>query len=127
MNQYGKSVGGGRKAIIGIMGSESKRRAGMLNKSTSCFTKSGHFYPIHDLTADMRNRIEKYYGIEVPKIYDYVDQTGCVGCPYGIYKFDATNVNFALNLQSESRRNFILEYFKESYAVKDTHLLRCLI
>lgn len=82
------------------------------------FQQKGTFYPILDLTADLRDRIEKAYNIPVPKIYQYTHQTGCVGCPYGIFKFDSTSVNLELNLQTEARREFILEYFKESYAVK---------
>lgn len=108
-----------RKEIVGIMGSESWRRANMLNVAHGCFNKSGTFYPIHDLTEDLRNKIEEYCGIPVPSVYQYVPQTGCAGCPYGQHgknRFESTNIS--LSLCGEGQRKFILDYFAESYAFK---------
>ena len=72
-----------RKPILGIMGDESLRRKRVYN---SCFRKNGTFTPIYDLTEQLKLRIYNQYKIELPKIYDYVNQTGCIGCPYGMYK-----------------------------------------
>lgn len=104
--------------ILGIMGTESIRRQAMVNR-TGCFTKSKAFLPIHDLTEDLRNKIEEYYGIPIPSVYQYVNQTGCAGCPYGQHgKNKFFNTNLDLNLCHEGQRKFILEYFKESYEFK---------
>lgn len=107
----------GLKKITGIMGSESWIRK---TQFTSCFTKKGHFVPLWDLTEEVRNEIEQEFDIPVPKVYDYVDQTGCAGCPYGQHGkgHGFANTNLALSLCSEGHRKFILDYFKESYEFK---------
>lgn len=108
--------------IVGIMGSESISRQAMVNKINGCFTKSKSFMPIHDLTEELRNKIEKYCGIPVPSIYRYVNQTGCAGCPYGQHgknRFESTNLD--LSLCGEGQRKFILDYFHESYEFKGYH------
>jgi len=107
----------GLKPITGIMGSESWKR-----KTTfkGCFTSKGHFTPLWDLTDDLRNEIEQYCGIPVPKVYEYVNQTGCAGCPYGQHGkgHGFENTNIELSLCGEGQRKFILDYFSESYAFK---------
>lgn len=98
------------------MGSESWRRS---TKYTSCFSKNGAFRPIWDLTEELRDKIEIYCGITVPSVYQYVNQTGCAGCPYGQHgknRFEGTNLE--LSLCGEGQRKFILDYFAESYAFK---------
>ena len=106
-----------KKPITGIMGTESWKR-----KTTfkGCFTSQGHFTPLWDLTEDLRDEIEKEFDIPVPSVYKYVKQTGCAGCPYGQHGkghgFDGTNLE--LSLCHEGQRNFLLEYFKESYKFK---------
>ena len=111
--------GNTRKAIVGIMGSESFRRKNMLNKSQGCFNQQGVFMPIHDLTEDLRNEIEEYCGIPVPSVYSWVTQTGCAGCPYGQHgKNKFFNTNFDLSLCGDGQRKFIMDYFKESYDFK---------
>lgn len=113
-DKYAKETG--RKRIIGIMGSESWRRKSIYK---SCFSKDRSFHPLWDLTEELRNDIEKQFDIPVPNIYQYVNQTGCAGCPYGQHgknRFFNTNLN--LNLCHEGQRKFILEYFKESYEFK---------
>ena len=107
----------GLKSINGIMGDESWKR-----KTTfkSCFSKNGEFHPLFDLTEELRNKIEEYYGIPVPSIYKYVKQTGCAGCPYGQHGkgHGFQNTNLELSLCSDGQRKFILDYFAESYAFK---------
>lgn len=95
--------------IIGIMGDESINRKAHI---TSCFNKKKYFYPIWDLTQQLQGQIEDRYGIEVPKIYQFLNQTGCVGCPYGIKTKDT---QIELSLLKDKQRDFIMQYFKESY------------
>lgn len=105
-----------KKPIVGIMSDESWRRN---NIYRSCFTSKGKFVPLWDLTEDLRNEIEREFDIPVPSVYKYLNQTGCAGCPYGQHgsnKF--ANTNIALGLCTNTHREFILEYFKESYKFK---------
>lgn len=101
----------GLKAILGIRGNESSMRK---QQYKSCFTKSKKFIPIHDLTDELLDKIYKKYNIEIPKVYNYVCRTGCMGCPYGSYKHDTEK---ELKLINENQRKFVSEYFKESYEV----------
>lgn len=107
----------GKVPIIGIMGSESWRRK---NNFKGCFTSKGHFTPLWDLTEELRNEIENEFDIPVPSVYQYVQQTGCVGCPYGQHGkgHGFANTNLELSLCSQGQRKFILDYFKESYEFK---------
>lgn len=117
-----KEKGNARRSIIGIMGGESWRRKNMLNQKQGCFNKKGDFYPIHDLTEDLQREIEAYCGIPVPSVYQYVNQTGCAGCPYAQHgKYPWKNTDIVLSLCGESQRNFILNYFRESYDFKGYH------
>lgn len=106
LHKYEKETG--KKAILGVRGSESKVRSAMYK---SCFTKDKKFTPIHDLNDDLLERIIKKYNIEVPKVYEHIKRTGCMGCPYG------KNTEKELLLVNENQRKFICEYFKESYKV----------
>ena len=101
----------GLKAILGIRGNESSMRK---QQYKSCFTKNKKFVPIHDLTDELLDKIYKKYNIEIPKVYDYVCRTGCMGCPYGSYKHDTEK---ELELINDNQRKFVSEYFKESYEV----------
>ncbi len=101
----------GLKAILGVRGSESGLRK---SKYKTCFTKEGKFTPIHDLSDDLMNAIYEKYNIEIPEIYNHVTRTGCMGCPYGSYKHDTEK---ELMLIKGNQRDFICEYFKESYEV----------
>ena len=78
----------GLKPILGVRGSESVMRKKQYN---SCFTKDKKFTPLYDLTDDLLNSIYTKYNIEIPEIYNYVERTGCMGCPYGSYKHDTEN------------------------------------
>lgn len=75
-HDYEKATG--KKAILGVRSEESLLRK---TQYTSCFTSSGKFTPIHDLTQELEDKIIKQYNIEVPKIYDYIDRTGCAWVP----------------------------------------------
>lgn len=107
----------GKKPILGIMSGESIYRSNMI---TTCFNKVGHFYPIHDLTRELRNEIEKKYEIQVPSVYEHVNQTGCAGCPYGIrLRGNNEGVKKEIELLSENKKKFVLDYFYESYRAKN--------
>ena len=101
----------GLKPILGIRSNESMMRK---QQYKSCFTKSGKFTPIHDLSDELLDKIYKKYNIEIPKVYDYVCRTGCMGCPYGSYKHDTEK---ELTLINGNQKKFVCEYFKESYEV----------
>lgn len=101
----------GLKPILGVRSSESAMRKKQYN---SCFTKDKKFTPIHDLTDDLLDAIYKKYNIEIPKVYEYVCRTGCMGCPYGSYKHDTEK---ELALIDDKQKEFITEYFKESYEI----------
>lgn len=101
----------GLKPILGVRGNESTMRKKQYN---SCFTKDRKFTPLWDLTDEMLDAIYKQYNIEIPKVYDYVCRTGCMGCPYGSYKHDTEK---ELELINDKQKKFVCELFKESYQV----------
>lgn len=101
----------GLKAILGVRGSESATRR---SKYTSCFTSDLKFTPLWDLTNEIEEAIYKKYDIEIPKVYEQLTRTGCMGCPYGSRYGDTEK---ELKLITEQQRKFICEYFKESYKV----------
>ena len=101
----------GRKAILGIRGGESALRKVQYK---TCFTKQGKFTPIHDLSNEMEEAIIKEYNIEVPEVYEHIDRTGCMGCPYGSYKHDTEK---ELMLINDKQFEFVCKYFKESYEI----------
>lgn len=100
-----------RKAILGITYGESALRK---RQYTSCFSKNGKFTPLWDLSKELEKKIYDKYQIEIPKIYNYVDRTGCMGCPYGSYKHDTEK---ELNLINDNQRKFVCNLFKESYDI----------
>lgn len=73
----------GRKAILGVRGEEGAMRK---TQYKSCFTKDQKFTPLHDLSNELLDKIYKKYNIEIPGVYQYVERTGCMGCPYGSYR-----------------------------------------
>lgn len=101
----------GRKAILGVRGNESALRK---KQYTTCFTKDKKFTPIHDLSDEVLEEIIKKYDIEVPKVYEHINRTGCMGCPYGSWKKETQKELELITLQ---QRKFVCEYFKESYKV----------
>ncbi len=109
LHSYEKETG--KKAILGVRGSESELRKAQYK---SCFTKDKKFTPIHDLTDELLENIIKKYNIEVPEVYKHINRTGCMGCPYG---HRSGNTERELALISENQKRFVCEYFKESYEV----------
>ncbi len=101
----------GLKPILGVRGSESALRKVQYK---SCFTKDGKFTPIHDLSNELLDMIYEKYNIEIPNVYQHIERTGCMGCPYGSYKGDTLK---ELNLLNENQFKFVCDYFKESYEV----------
>lgn len=101
----------GLKEILGVRSDEGALRK---SKYKSCFTKDKKFTPIHDLSDELLEKIIKKYNIEVPKVYDYISRTGCMGCPYGSYRHRTEK---ELKLINENQKRFVCEYFKESYEV----------
>lgn len=99
----------GMKPILGVRNGESALRK---RQYTSCFSKNGKFTPLWDLTNELENAIYEKYKIEIPKIYDYVERTGCMGCPYGSWKCETQK---ELDLISGKQKEFVCKYFKESY------------
>ena len=99
------------KPILGVRGGESTMRKRQYN---SCFTKDKKFTPIWDLSNEILDAIYKKYNIEIPKVYEHICRTGCMGCPYGSYKHDTEK---ELALLSKKQKDFVCEYFKESYEV----------
>lgn len=101
----------GKLAILGIRGEESTLRR---RQYISCFTKDKKFTPIYDLSDELLDKIIKQYNIEVPKVYQYVGRTGCMGCPYGSYKHETEK---ELNLINGEQKKFVCDLFKESYQI----------
>lgn len=101
----------GLKAILGVRGGESVLRS---SKYKTCFTKDKKFTPIHDLTDELLDKIYKKHNIEIPQVYNHIQRTGCMGCPYGSYKGDTEK---ELSLINDNQRKFVCKYFKESYEV----------
>lgn len=101
----------GLKPILGIRGGESVMRK---QQYKSCFTKNKKFVPLYDLSDELLDKIYKKYNIEIPKVYDKVYRTGCMGCPYGSWMHDTEK---ELEIINENQRKFVCEYFKESYEV----------
>ena len=71
-------------------------------------------HPGLNLKDDLLNEIYEYCQIEIPKIYDLVTRTGCMGCPYGSWKGDTVK---ELELVTDNQYKFLWEYFGESYKV----------
>jgi hypothetical protein len=97
--------------ILGVRAAESIQRK---SNYKSCFTKDKKFTPLYDLKDNLLNDIYKYCNIEIPKIYNHVTRTGCMGCPYGSWKKDTEK---ELALVSDNQYKYLWEYFGESYEV----------
>lgn len=101
----------GMKPILGVRNGESALRK---RQYTGCFSKNGKFTPLWDLTDELEKAIYEKYKIQIPKIYDYVERTGCMGCPYGSWKSETQK---ELELINGKQKKFVCKYFKESYDV----------
>mgnify|MGYP000980191108 CR=1 FL=1 len=98
-----------KKSIIAITLGEGVIRK---SKYTSCFTKKKTFTPLFDLKPSLAHKIEAYFNVEIPEVYNVVPRTGCCGCPYGKYPIQE------LLMLQENKYNYIYNCFKESYLVK---------
>ena len=101
----------GLKPIIAVRGAESISRK---NSFQTCLNKNGEFRPIYDFSDEMISAIYQVYQIEKPKIYDILDRTGCIGCPYGLH---GGNTLKELNMVTPAQRKYAIDSFGESYKV----------
>lgn len=101
----------GLKPIVAVMGTESITRK---NAYKTCLTTKGMFTPLYDFTNDMVNAIYEIYKIDIPQIYEYLNQTGCIGCPYG---FKSGGTQKELERVTPAQRKYAIDSFKESYDV----------
>lgn len=99
----------GKKPILGVRSSESALRRA---QNATCLSKNGKFTPIHDLTDELLEKIIKKYNIEVPNVYNFINRTGCMGCPYGSYKHETEK---ELKLIKGNQKKYVINLFKESY------------
>lgn len=100
--------------LIEILGIRSDEGALRSSKYKSCLTKTKKFTPLWDMTDEIENEIYKRYNIEMPEVYNHIERTGCMGCPYGSYRHRTER---ELKLLNDSQKKFVCEYFKESYEV----------
>ena len=98
-----------KKLIIGVKAEESQMRKA---RYKGCFTSDGKFSPLWDLTEEMEDAIYFYYQIDIPPIYEVLDRTGCMGCPYG------KNIEQELQTLSDNQYKYVLSMFQQSYDVK---------
>ena len=97
------------KAIICVRGDESIMRKA---KYTTCLSVDGTFTPIHDFPKEIVDALNKFFEIKNPKVYDVINRTGCIGCPYG-----KRNTERELFICTPSQRAFAIKSFKKSYDV----------
>ena len=98
-----------RKAIMGVRGEESQTRE---DQYTACLKKNGDFTPLYDWTNEMIELVYRVYNIPIPECYQYLERTGCAGCPYG------RHIETELSLLPELQRKAAISFFKESYYVR---------
>ena len=106
MEKWGRE--NGRKAIMGVRGTESRTRKAQY---TSCLTATAKFTPLWDWTDAMMELCYKVYDIETPPCYQYLSRTGCAGCPYG------RNTEMELAMLPRVQQKSVINYFRESYDV----------
>ena len=106
LRKYAKEHG--KKPIIGVRQSESITRK---SKYNTCLHGNGSFTPIYDFTDELIDLIYRVYGIDIPNCYNYLQRTGCAGCPYG------RNTEVELSLIPDGQRKHTIEFFRESYDV----------
>lgn len=98
-------------AIIGVRSFESEQRKFTYK---SCFSKSGVFHPIFDLTDSLLKQLEIEYNIPVPSIYDVCKSTGCGGCS-NAYK---STIEHELALLKPNQRRRMWDIFGDVYRYK---------
>lgn len=99
----------GLKPIIGIVAGESATRDA---KYSSCLSKDGKFTPLHDFSRQLIEALRKFFGMKKPKVYERIDRTGCIGCPYG------RNIEAELSIVTPAQKRYAIKSFKASYDVK---------
>lgn len=102
----------GLKPIIGVRGSESRTRK---RAYSTCLDSKGKFSPLYDFSDDMVNAIYEVYGIDELAIYDHLDATGCIGCPYGYHGKKMTIKE--LEMVTPQQLKYAIDSFSESYKV----------
>ena len=110
VHEFEKS--GSLHSIMGIMASESMMRK---SRYKSCFTKDLKFTPLWDCTEETMNEIYEQYQIPLPKIYKYMNQTGCAGCPYGI---GLGHTAIELQLMTPAKRRYVERCFGKAYSIR---------
>ena len=95
--------------IIGIRRSESMTRKA---KYQTCLNKKGTFSPLYDLPDQVVNAMYIYFKLDRVNIYNYVDRTGCIGCPYG-----KRNTELELSCVTPNQKQYAIDSFKKSYDV----------
>jgi len=106
-----------RLPIIAVTGAEGQGRKSAMEKLTTCFTKKGVFQPLYDITDNtFKHELYAKCGITTPRIYNLVDRTGCVGCPYGCLRNGTIPV-------PTKKLAMIKKLFGESHQVKGIKLL----
>lgn len=98
-----------KKYIVCVRGAESQTRKA---KYTSCLKPDGMFTPIFDFPDELMKALFDFFEIEKLDIYNHVERTGCIGCPYG------RNVEEELKHVTDAQRRYAIRSFEESYKVK---------
>ena len=93
---------------MGVRGAESIQRKAVYSQ---CLTSKGNFTPLFDWTDRIMDLAYEWYEWEIPKVYNFVERTGCAGCPYG------RHIETELSLLPELQRKASIRFFKESYDV----------
>jgi len=105
VRRYEKNTG--LKPIIAVRGAESILRK---NAYRTCLDPKGRFTPLYDFSDEMVNAIYEIYSIEKPKVYEVLNRTGCIGCPYG------RNILKELSIVTPAQRKYAIDSFGESYS-----------
>jgi 3'-phosphoadenosine 5'-phosphosulfate sulfotransferase (PAPS reductase)/FAD synthetase len=101
----------GLKPIIAVRGAESLSRE---NAYQTCLDTKGRFTPMYDFSDEIVNAIYEVYQIEKPKVYEVLDRTGCIACPYGLH---GKNTLKELAMVTPAPRKYAIDSFGESYKV----------
>jgi hypothetical protein len=105
VRRYEKQTG--LKPIIAVRGAESILRK---NAYRTCLDSRGRFTPLYDFSDEMVCAIYEIYSIEKPKVYEVLNRTGCIGCPYG------RNILKELSIVTPAQRKYAIDSFGESYS-----------
>lgn len=96
-------------AIVCVRGAESITRDAQFS---SCMKANGDFQPIHDFYKKMMKALADFFEIDELMVYDFLDRTGCIGCPYG------RNIEAELKVVTPAQKAYAVKSFKQSYDVK---------